>query len=379
MVNSTQPKRSKPNFTIQTLPPQDIQALQRVATILNTSVTRLLKEECDISSQRSRHDSAHYFSTSITTGTQIDSDDSQTWVPPVQYGYLGEAASGQLPTYNGQFREAVPRSYGTTTDISDFALFEFGELQQDPSVVPSGDLGDVIMGHNSLPNDNPSFQRLMRMGERSIGSPITFTATPAKATSILNVGGSNGNEASADAIENESSDTSSQGSEHEISHLDAQPWETVSLTDPLGPTAGSSTSEILWIEDNEGSQPSQKGNDQAILNLNASYMIQNDGNALAVSPLRQKSRGAFQDQNLRAETRKTRALKACVRCRMQRVRVRYSIPPNDCQSNCYSATLTRMIPLASAKHVKWYRKNLSREFILFLAFDIKLQSALCIE
>jgi hypothetical protein len=76
-----------------------------------------------------------------------------------------------------------------------------------------------------------------------------------------------------------------------------------------------------------------------------------------------KKRGPFQDQHLREETSDTRKLKACVRCRMQKIRVsvflmeRIELPAYE-----NSAAPTPMIQVGFARHVKMFRSRKSTRF-----------------
>jgi hypothetical protein len=176
-----------------------------------------------------------------------------------------------------------------------------------------------------------------------------------------------------------SPETSSEGSENENNLLDAQQWENVSLApvDQFATSAGSNGSDYIWIEESEESQAVQPKAQVDALNAVASQWIQDDNNPKARGSTRQKSRRPFQDQHLRTETSNTRKLKACVRCRMQKVRVRVlrSVRIYN-RAYCHSVELMRTIRTVYVRPAKQFPNN---EFTLFLVPDTRSRNAHCTE
>jgi hypothetical protein len=107
------------------------------------------------------------------------------------------------------------------------------------------------------------------------------------------------------------SDESSEISESETNLLDTQPWESVQITSVSAVEASDSTdADFLWLENIE---ENDEDSSQVTRINKTSNRRESTG---------QQSRGPFTNQILRNETSATRKLKACVRCRMQKIRVR---------------------------------------------------------
>jgi hypothetical protein len=110
-------------------------------------------------------------------------------------------------------------------------------------------------------------------------------------------------------------------------------------------------------------------------NSNSKFVkwIPADSSSKEPSSQRPQRRGPFQDQQLREETSSTRKLKACVRCRMQKIRVsvHYSTPLNS-RIDQYSAKSTPTTQTVFAGHV---RPSPSRKSTRFHAFGTSSQSA----
>jgi hypothetical protein len=107
------------------------------------------------------------------------------------------------------------------------------------------------------------------------------------------------------------SDESSEISEPDTNLLDTQPWESVQISSVSAVEASDSTdADFLWLENNDELDDTFI---QVTRTSNASNRRELTG---------QQSRRPFMNQILRNETSITRKLKACVRCRMQKIRVR---------------------------------------------------------
>ena len=98
-----------------------------------------------------------------------------------------------------------------------------------------------------------------------------------------------------------------------------------------------------------------------------------DLNAKEFSAQKPQRRGPFLDQQLREETSSTRKLKACVRCRMQKIRVsiHHSTALNT-KFDQYSAKSTPTIQAAFARHA---RPSRSRKYTRSRAFVTSSQRA----
>jgi hypothetical protein len=311
-------KRGKSNIDIHTLSSSDRQALERAAALLNKSVSQLL--------EASAEQGPHPY---IAGGTppvpiprpSLGSPDTgpspanpQFWVPTSRYFRPDEppqlVSPLSSPTQPGQGRRS--------TTISEMGTLSL-ELWQDTDVISNRSTGNSFLPPGQLVSGASNFQQLT-MGECQIIDTVPTSRTHPEFLPGPYLGGST----EVNELFDPSSETSSEGSENENNLLDAQPWETVSLApvDQFATSASSNGSDYIWIEECEESQAVQPMAQVDALNAVASQWIQDDNNTKASGSTRQKSRGPFQDQHLRTETSNTRKLKACVRCRMQKVRVR---------------------------------------------------------
>jgi hypothetical protein len=101
--------------------------------------------------------------------------------------------------------------------------------------------------------------------------------------------------------------------------------------------------------------------------------VSEDSNLKELPSQKPQRRGPFMDQQLREETSSTRKLKACVRCRMQKIRVsiRRSTVLNT-KFDQYSAKSTPTTQTVFARHA---RPSRSRKSTRFRAFDTSSPSA----
>jgi hypothetical protein len=94
--------------------------------------------------------------------------------------------------------------------------------------------------------------------------------------------------------------------------------------------------------------------------------VSEDSNGKELSSQKPQRRGPFMDQQQREETSSTRKLKACVRCRMQKIRV--SIPhltTLNTKFDQYSAKSTPTTQAVFARHAKPSRSRKSTRFRAF--------------
>jgi hypothetical protein len=91
--------------------------------------------------------------------------------------------------------------------------------------------------------------------------------------------------------------------------------------------------------------------------------VSEDSNAKELSSPKPQRRGPFMDQQLREETSSTRKLKACVRCRMQKIRVSiHQSTALNTKFDQYSAKLTPTTQAVFARHAKPSRSRKSTRF-----------------
>lgn len=305
------PKRGKPNIDIHTLASTDRQALERAAVLLNKSLSQLLEAPTE--------QFPHPYVASSTPPIPVPRSSQglpdtgplvnpQFWVPTSRYILSdGTQVISPLssPTQPGQGRQS------TITELGTHGL----EAWQDVGVIPNRSSANSFLLHDQLVSGTSGFQQL------TMGECQTVDTEPTSETQLEPF---HGGSTEVNDVFNSSPETSSEASENENNLVDTQAWENVSLApiDQFATSAGSSGSDYIWIEECEESQTVQPRPQVDALNTVASQWIQGASNPKARGSTRQKSRGPFQDQHLRAETSNTRKLKACVRCRMQKVRVR---------------------------------------------------------
>jgi len=305
-------KRGKPNIDIHTLSSSDRQALERTAALLNKSVSQLLEAPVEqgphpytaggtppVPIPRPSHGS-------LDTGPSLANP--QFWATASRYMHPDE------PQVVSPLSSPARPSQGSRSTISELETLSL-ELWQDPGVSLNRGTGNSFLPPGQLASGTSSFQQLT-MGECQIVDTV-----PTNRIQLEHLSGPYlGDSTEANELFDSSPDTSSEGSENENNLLDAQAWENLPFApvDQFATSAGSNGSDYIWIEECEESQETQPKAQVDALNAVASQWIRGDNNPKA----RQKSRGPFQDQHLRTETSNTRKLKACVRCRMQKVRVR---------------------------------------------------------
>ncbi|KAF2092916.1 hypothetical protein NA57DRAFT_49246 [Rhizodiscina lignyota] len=150
----------------------------------------------------------------------------------------------------------------------------------------------------------------------------------------------------------EDSDRSSEASDRNADVVDSQPWESgqIPSVEPLGTSVDSSGSEFIWIEDSETTNIAQHPIEPNISN-GSTQLVRADRSSRSAVSTQQKNRGKFQDQTLRTETSRTRKLKACVRCRMQKIRceIDENDPEGTCKT-CQTVTNQRLYTLPCARY-----------------------------
>jgi hypothetical protein len=297
------PKRGKTNIDIQALASTDRQVLERAAVLLNKSLSQLLEASTEQVPQPYIAGATPPIPVPRPQGLPDIGPlaNPQFWPPSSRYIRPDESqvvSPLTSPTQPGQGRQS------TITELGTLSL----EAWQDAGVMSNRISANFSLPTGQLVSGTSGFQQLT-MGE----------CEPTSETQLEPfLGGS------TEVNELFNSESSSEASEHENNLLDAQAWENVSLApvDQFATSADSGGSDYIWIEECEESQAVQPRPQVDALNVVASQWIQGTSNPKAGGSSRQKSRGPFQDQHLRNETSNTRKLKACVRCRMQKVRVR---------------------------------------------------------
>jgi hypothetical protein len=139
------------------------------------------------------------------------------------------------------------------------------------------------------------------------------------------------------------SDESSQSSEADTNLLDEQPWENVQMASvrAMGASSDSTEADFLWLQN-------QEEDDESL--TKSSQMVRTNNSSRERESPNQQSRRPFPNEVLRNETSNTRKLKACVRCRMQKIRVIGSLYSHDmCASNCRQCIIDGNDPSGECK------------------------------
>jgi hypothetical protein len=307
---------------VEALGAQDRLTLERAAALLNVSIHELLQNRTNPPATARTAPPL-----SVTTEPEAGHWPQQD---PQPSGTHNWSAGSQVPSSLNH--DDSPMNFpgmGTVRDIGHLSLFVIDDISDvdstahhhgsDYQMLPPGMASGSSFAfqepnniHDSLgPFGNANdYTALSGPGQRRYVEPLNRTAEMGPAR------------------DQESSSQDSED-ENESSRLDAESWENIPIIDPLATSAGTNASEMFWLDDQEAvqsegirSRQDSSGDSKAL-----SQWISHDGGSVSPSSARQKSRRPFQDESLRQETSKTRGLKACVRCRMQKVRVReFHIP-----------------------------------------------------
>jgi hypothetical protein len=321
-------KRAKQNINIQSLSIEDQQALERTAALLKKSVSQLLGDP----SEDSSHAHASYGTPTLSTPITQDSsaagtlsESSQVWFTGPQFTQLGEAQPTAYSASVGQ------RGRMNTTEFDPFGT----ELWQDIDITSTGSVRSPVSRQDLLPSATPSLQH-MPTGEHQIFGAQQSGWTQSNAMSRPVPGGQIDSSVEANELYAIDSDESSEVSEPNTNLLDTQPWENVQIAS-VNTVPTTVDGDFLLLENSDVRAEDQQ-TPQADASNGCTQFIRTSGSSKDRESPNQHSRRPFLDQNLRNETSNTRKLKACVRCRMQKIRVRKNVVLRSYYyTNCNSA------------------------------------------
>ena len=273
-------KRAKPNVNIQNLPSSDRELLERAAALLNKSVSQLLDgatTEERLPYPQGNLESLFPLSHQMPTATHAPPAHSQAWLPGAQLPNTKGSSSSSHRNHSAQARR------GTITELEGFDA----EPWQNVDMMPNGSAHVVEV-------QQPNWNALATVGGPASGG-IHGPLDPS----------------------GEDSDMSSESSDHETHMHDMQPWEEVQIAglEPIPTLPAPSGFDTFWLADSETIQVDIPNGSAQLLEAGGIP------NALVSTHQHQKGRRPFQNETLRTETSNTRKLKACVRCRMQKIRV----------------------------------------------------------
>jgi hypothetical protein len=307
-------KRPKPNVNLQSLASTDRQVLERAATLLNKSLAQLLEGPVEESPSDS---TAHGLPTpqmprsQVTGAAGIFPTHPHGWLAGPQYEQLGDSLPGAYSTLPGQSRR------GPLAELDPFGA----QPWQDLDMISAASARASNLRHSLAPNTTPSLQQMHMSEHQVLGRQQSGWSQPGALS-----GPSAGTQVHVHAETNEvygaDSDESSDVSDHDGNLLDTQPWETVQITSVSTALANadSSDSDFLWLEGPDASAEDQQTAQPDAL-ANCTQLARTERSAKERELTKQQSRRPFLNETLRNETSNTRKLKACVRCRMQKIRV----------------------------------------------------------
>jgi hypothetical protein len=267
-ADMTRSKKTKPDIDISSLSPSDRQALERVAAILNKPVLEL----CEGPSANPSSSTCRPVDIPRTNGAETgyghsrtmsttQPEDMNNWQYAEHGEFYGHMPFAQLPGF-----AFAPEVLNQT---------EIGQLGGGGYTGDSGNLGDLDVSKNGMWSYDGDFGANMHIQTANEPPNDQLSMTPRMA-------GRPGSSASA--------------SSSELSIVEV-PQQNKSA-EKLSPSSSPRDSSFRWTLSDSSSRKS--------------------------SSHRQQRRRPFQSQQLREETSNTRKLKACVRCRIQKIRVRIS-------------------------------------------------------
>jgi hypothetical protein len=368
-ADMTRSKKTKPDVDINSLSPSDRQALERVAAIFDKPIPELCE---DLSANPSS-----------STCRPVD---TRTNGPETEYGHSRAMSTTQLEDMNnwqnvghGEFCGYMPFAQlaGFTFAPEVLDQTEIGQLGGGEYTGDSGNLGDLDVSNNGMwshgadfganmhiqiANEPPAQRRgplsglehydaatqvrhryelantkcfmpnaLSAEGGGHVNNPALTAEEDLVSVNAPNIGLILN---TSDPTSNDRVITSSEdfhgSSEDQPVLLDTELFEndqlpmTPSMAGRLGSSASASSSEWSIVEVPQQNKSAEKLSPSGSPRDSSYQWIPSDSSSRESSSHRQQRRGPFQSQELREETSNTRKLKACVRCRMQKIRVRIS-------------------------------------------------------
>lgn len=285
-------KRARQDVDIQALPAKDRKLLERAARLLNKSLSQLVDAPNDEAGHQvngaNTTSAFHLSQPQVSVATPRSIQSNQPWLAANRDSSMRHSSSGSQV------------GHGMVSQLNTFDIDGWQNM-------------NMTQGNNA--------QAMVQ--EHSSWDPRSFV-TGTIAGSSLQPKGVNLGLIESGAYD---SDKSSAASENETSMLDPQAWEAVQISsmDDLVPPQDQSGADYVWLyDDPEATQSASESGklDESSKAIQAEYRSEPPK---SLEPTQQKGRRAFQSQALRDETSNTRKLKACVRCRMQKIRVSRSI------------------------------------------------------
>jgi hypothetical protein len=382
MIEKQPSERPRPPTDISHLSPEDRQAFERVAAILNKPLSELYEDNPQHTSVGPRGTAvdpligghAMHTSPQIWLST-TDWQDLNGWPQNIRHDGIGNHApqlNGSQPS--GSIFEQEPESsvYQWTEHTSQGPTAQIRRRGNTPDAdsqtwfsVPTEYLTQDCHQVGMVDN-NEAGTRSERPG---VVPASNASAVPPQCDPLT----SNGSPTQdRDATNWQSSPPSALDSDLvDLGWVDVKAAQHSSFVNQPTYAGEATTSEWSMV------RPSKKHETILLDNSNPKSVtwVSTDSTGKELSP--KKKRGPFQDQQLREQTSDTRKLKACVRCRMQKIRVSVHVfDALSTLSDQHSATPTPVTPAGCVKHVRMSR---SKRSTLFLACGTSFQRLPSIE
>jgi hypothetical protein len=298
-------KIATPSVNLQSLPLTDQQILHRAAALLNKSVAELLQDPAEGSSQSYPSDISQYISTADSQQWMTpDAHPTNIWLPGPHFQQLAQPQSGPYIVQAAQSSDGRDMQPASTRSTGRFTRQETLSSATPP-----------------LHLNNCGEYQALEAQQSDIVQNRFFPVHP--------FGSQNSNFGVNEAASMESDSPEVSDNEKEENTIDSQPWENVQINsvDQLISTDDAPDSDYHWLDDSEVNQAEDL--------RYASQPARIESRSKDGENAKSKGRKPFQDKALRAETSNTRKLKACVRCRMQKIRVNKHVMIKSTQSANY--------------------------------------------
>lgn len=319
------------------LSPDDRQAFERVARILNKPLAQIYEDN-------QQHTNVRQNGTVLDPRQEEDAmyAGQQTWLPTTQWqenGWQPDFGGGGMHNLHTNGLSA-PSSGSMFEEENGDSLFQWPEHTSQGPVAQTGGGGNTTPdGSNNwsfsvptefLPRVDHEDRMIGDIGPRSSSTGVTQAIKASTSLSRDDRLTSNGTfpRQDQDAIDGPSTPSRALFDSEVIEPgwVDVKPSQDSGYGSQPTSSEDAATSEWSMIE-------STKTHNSFLLdnpNLKSVKWVSPDSTGKELSP--RKKRGPFQDQHLREETSDTRKLKACVRCRMQKIRCCPN--PNDPSGIC---------------------------------------------
>ncbi|KAN0095460.1 hypothetical protein V8E51_016171 [Hyaloscypha variabilis] len=305
MIDTQPPKRSRPPLDMSHLSPDERQILERAAELLNRSLSELCENNIQHTSVGPRSAGAD-----PVPGGGIIYEDPQPWISPNHW------QDADSPWHHDFNTSGIDKQSSHPNGQPDPAGLMFSEVEdsvyQWPDQNSQGPSVHLVNGGNTAPTDNQTWF--------SVPTEYSTQAYHQDGMSDGTRPGTGSDKLRVEGVFNEPS-----GQDGNIPGPSESDVVELGWVDLKAPQQSPEWSVIELAKSHEYFE-GDKATPKSVTWVSA------DSTGKELSP--KKKRGPFQDPQLREQTSDTRKLKACVRCRMQKIRCNPSFndPSGVCQT-----------------------------------------------